>query len=168
VAGTSSSSPAPASSPLASLTRLWLAAAVAIVALAVVVVLTSDADSTVPAALPVLLTVAVAVGAIAGVVAVDRSLVTSPPADPDTAIAEVRTRAFLQLAILEAPLLLGVALGFTLGPSWVAAVGAVGALVALVLSWPSSARLDRLARSWRASGVEVTLDGGGDGTAGDG
>jgi hypothetical protein len=156
VAGTTPSS---TSDPLASLRRLWVAAAVAIVLLATVVVLTSDASSTVPAALPVLLTLAVAAGAVAGVVAVDRSLAATPPADPDHGMAEVRTRAFLQLAILEAPLLLGVALGFTLGPPWVAAVGAAGALVALVLSWPSAARLERLTRTWRADGVEITLDG---------
>jgi hypothetical protein len=165
VAGTTPSS---TSDPLAPLRRLWAVSASTVVLLAAVVVLTSDATSTVPTALPVLLTLAVAAGAVVGVVAVDRSLAGSPPADPDHALAEVRTRAYLQLAILEAPLLLGVALGFTLGPPWVAAVGAAGALVALVLSWPSSARLDRLARSWRASGVEVRLDDSGDGTAGDG
>jgi hypothetical protein len=156
VAGTTPSS---ASDPLASLRRLWAASAGTVLLLAAVVVLTSDADSTVPAALPVLLTLAVAAGAVVGVVAVDRSLAASPPAEPDHAIAEVRTRAFLQLAILEAPLLLGVALGFTLGPPWVAAVGAAGALVALVLSWPSSVRLERLRTTWRASGVEVAFDG---------
>jgi hypothetical protein len=156
VAGTT---PPSASDPLASLGRLWMAAAVAILLLATVVVWTSDADSTVPTALPVLLTLAVAAGAVAGVVAVDRSLAATPPADLDHAVGEVRTRAFLQLAILEAPLLLGVALGFTLGPPWVAAVGAAGALVALALSWPSSSRLERLASTWRANGVEITLDG---------
>jgi hypothetical protein len=159
--------PSSASEPLASLRRLWVIAAVAILLLATVVVLSSDAASTVPAALPVLLTLAVAAGAVAGVVAVDRSLAATPPADPDHAVAEVRTRAFLQLAILEAPLLLGVALGFTLGPSWVAAVGAAGALVALALSWPSSARLERLTSTWRASGAEITRDGH-HGPAGDG
>jgi hypothetical protein len=156
VAGTT---PPSGSDPLASLGRLWMAAAGAILVLATVVVLTSDAVSTVPTALPVLLTLAVAAGAVAGIVAVDRSLAATPPTDRDHAVAEVRTRAFLQLAILEAPLLLGVALGFTLGPPWVAAVGAAGALVGLALSWPSSTRLERLTSTWRASGVEITLTG---------
>jgi hypothetical protein len=151
------------SSPLATLVRLWSAAAIAVVVLAFVVVLTSDASSTVPAWLPVVLTIAVAAGALVGVLAVDRSLAATPPADAGTATDEVRTRAFLQLAILEAPLLLGVALGFTLGPPWVAAVGAAGALAALALTWPSAGRLERFERAWRASGHEISLQDGVDG-----
>jgi hypothetical protein len=146
----------PASS-LRSLRRLWLGVAGGVVLLTLIVLATSDADSTVPAALTVVLTVAVAVGALAGVVTVDRTFATSAPVDDATAIQELRTRAFLQLAILEAPVLLGVALGFALGPPWVAAVGAAGALVALVVSRPTQGRLAGFDRSWRSAGRDVSL-----------
>lgn len=149
--------PIDAPSTLRSLRRLWLAVAVGVVLLTLIVVWTSDADSTVPAALTVVLTVAVAVGALAGVMAVDRTFAASAPADDATAIQELRTRAFLQLAILEAPVLLGVALGFALGPPWVAAVGAAGALVSLAVSRPTRDRLARLDGSWRAAGHDVSL-----------
>jgi F0F1-type ATP synthase membrane subunit c/vacuolar-type H+-ATPase subunit K len=103
------------------------------------------------------LTVAVAVGALAGVITVDRTFAASAPADDATAIQELRTRAFLQLAILEAPVLLGVALGFALGPPWVAAVGAAGALVALAASRPTRGRLAGFDGSWRSDGHDVSL-----------
>jgi hypothetical protein len=140
-----------------SLTRLWVGVAVAVVALAVVVAATSDADSTVPAALPAVLTAAVAAGAAAGVAAVDRSFAASPPADDAAAVQELRTRAFLQLAILEAPLLLAVALGFTLGPPWVVAVGAAGALGALAIARPTRGRFARFDAAWQAMGNDVSL-----------
>jgi hypothetical protein len=146
-----------APAPLRTLARLWVAVSVAVVLLTLVVLLTSDADSSVPAALPVLLTVAVAAGAIAGVAAVDRLFAASPPPDDVTALEELRTRAFLQLAILEAPVLLGVALGFTLGPPWVVAVAAAGALVALVLARPSRGRLARIDAAWARVGHDVSL-----------
>jgi hypothetical protein len=142
---------------LRTLARLWAGAAVAIAVLAVVVLATSDAASTVPAWLSVALTVAVSAGAVAGVLAVDRSLVVSPPADDAAAADELRTRAYLQLAILEAPVLLGVALGFTLGPPWVATVGAAGGLASLVLTAPHRRRLGRLEAAWQAAGHDVSV-----------
>jgi protein-S-isoprenylcysteine O-methyltransferase Ste14 len=149
------------------LVRLWGAVAAAVLVLTAVVLVTSDADSTVPAALPVTLTAAVAVGAAAGVAAVDRNLADHPPADDAAAVQELRTRTFLQLAILEAPVLLGVALGFTLGPPWVAVIGAAGALGALVLARPTRARLGRLDAAWRDAGRDVSvLRGLGEGAAG--
>jgi hypothetical protein len=143
--------------PVRALGRLWVGAAAAIVTLAAVVLVTSDADSTVPAVLPVVLTVAVSIGAVVAVVAVDRSLAASTPADDAAAVAELRTRAFLQLAILEAPVLIGVALGFTLGPPWVAVVGAGGGLVALAVSAPTRRRLGRFEGTWRRAGQELSL-----------
>ena len=143
--------------PVHALSRLWAGAAAAILLLAAVVLVTSDADSTVPAVLPVLLTVAVSIGAVVAVVAVDRSLAASMPADDDAAVAELRTRAFLQLAILEAPVLIGVALGFTLGPPWVAVVGAAGGLAALAVSAPTRRRLERFEGAWRHAGHVISL-----------
>jgi predicted MFS family arabinose efflux permease len=149
---------APDSPPTSrTLATLWTAAAGAIVLLAAVVLMTSDASSTVPAWLPVALTVAVAAGAVAAVVAVDRSLAAAPPADDEAALAELRTRAFLQLAILEAPVLLGVALGFTLGPPSVAAVGAAGGLAALAVTAPSRRRMARFDAAWHRLGHDVSL-----------
>jgi hypothetical protein len=146
--------PPPTSRPLA---KLWGAAAGGVALLAVVVLVTSDASSTVPAWLPVALTLAVAAGAVAAVVAVDRSLAADPPADDAAALAELRTRAFLQLAILEAPVLLGVALGFTLGPPSVAAVGAAGGLAALAVTAPSRRRMARFDDAWHRLGHDVSL-----------
>jgi hypothetical protein len=143
--------------PVRALGRLWAGAAAAIVLLAAVVLVTSDADSTVPAVLPVVLTVAVSFAAVVAVVAVDRSLAASTPEDDAAAVGELRTRAFLQLAILEAPVLIGVALGFTLGPPWVAVVGAAGGLVALAVSAPTRRRLGRLEDAWRRAGHELSL-----------
>jgi hypothetical protein len=142
---------------LRGLVRLWAVVGGIVALVTVVVLLTSDASSTVPAALPVVLTAALALGATSAVVAVDRSFVTNPPDDDLMALHELRTRSFLQLAILEAPALLGVALGFTLGPPWVAAVGAAGSLASLVLARPTRGRLARFDAAWREGGHDVSL-----------
>jgi hypothetical protein len=149
----------PAEPPLdrRALARLWAAASAAVVVLAGIVLATSTASSTVPAVLPAILTAAVSLGAVGAVVAVDRTFVSSPPADDAAAARELRTRAYGQLAILEAPVLLGVGLGFVLGPPWVVVVAAGGALAALVLTWPSRRRLGRFDDAWRAAGSDVSL-----------
>jgi hypothetical protein len=142
---------------LRTLRVLWLAVIGALVVLVTVVVVTADADSTVPDALPVLLTLAAALGAFVGVVAVDRSFAGAAPEDDAAALTELRTRAFLQLAIIEAPALLGVALAYVLGPPWVAIVGAAGALVSVVRCWPGRTRLRRIDAAWRDAGHDASL-----------
>jgi hypothetical protein len=161
----SGSPPNNGTSVVRGLTRLWAVAAVAVALLAAVVVLTSDADSSVPAALPAVLTGAVAVGAVAGVVAVDRTFAATAPADDDAARQELRTRSYLQLAILEAPVLLGVALGFALGPPWVAVVGSAGALAALAAARPTRGRLASFDEAWQRAGHDVSLLRRHDGTS---
>jgi hypothetical protein len=142
---------------LRGLARLWVVVGGIVALVTLVVVLTSDASSTVPDALPVVLTAAFALGAVSAVTAVDRSFVTNTPDGDLAALYELRTRSFLQLAILEAPALLGVALGFTLGPPWVAAVGAAGSLAALVLARPTRGRLARFDAAWRERGRDVSM-----------
>jgi hypothetical protein len=61
------------------------------------------------------------------------------------------------VGIAEAPVLLGVALAFVLGPRWAAAVGAVGGFAVLAVARPTVARLSRIEAAWQAAGHDVSL-----------
>lgn len=135
----------------------WAAASVVAAAALVVPWVVPDPETTVPAVLPVVLAVSVAAAALVGCVAVERGLLARPPTDERDATAEVTSRLVLQIALLEAPALLSVALAAFIGPPWVAAVGGLLALVGLVAIRPSDARLARLASRWRAAGADVDL-----------
>jgi hypothetical protein len=143
---------------LRSVQLLWLAFA-GVVALVAVLVpfIVPDPGSTVPAALPVLLAATAGIGALVGIVALDRGLTAASPADDRAAVAELRSRLVMQAAIAEAPALLAVALAFVLGPPWAATAGALPGLVGLAMVRPSTARLERLDAAWRAEGVDVSL-----------
>jgi hypothetical protein len=54
-----------------------------------------------------------------------------------------RTTVFSRLAIVEAIGLLGIVLAIAVGPWWLALIGSAFSLVALALSWPSSADQER-------------------------
>lgn len=148
----------PGEASLRSVQNLWwvFTSIVAVVALGVPF-LVPDPDSTVPAALPVALAAAAGIGALVGIVALDRGLTATTPSDDRAAIAELRSRMVMQAAIAEAPALLAVALAFVLGPPWTATAGALPALVGLALVRPSRARLERLDARWREAGVDVSL-----------
>jgi hypothetical protein len=141
----------------APLTRLWLVAATATLLITAAVLVTSDASSTVPAVLPAVLIGAVSLGAVGAVAAVDRNFAASPPADDAAARIELRLRAYGQLAVLEFPLLLGVAAGFLLGPPWIVVISAVGVLASLAMTWPTRSRLARFDAVWQAAGHDVSL-----------
>jgi hypothetical protein len=143
---------------LRSIAQLWWAFLVVVAAVAVVVPLVADdPGSTVPAVLPAALALAAGAAALVGAVAIDRGLLAARPADDRAAVAELRTRLVLQMAIAEFPALLGVALAFVLGPPWVATVGALPAIVALLLVRPRAARFERIDAAWRAGGVDASL-----------
>jgi hypothetical protein len=77
-------------------------------------------------------------------------------------------RAYGQLAVLEFPLFLGVAMGFVLGPPWIVLLAAVGALAALAVTWPTRSRLARFDAAWQAAGHDVSLLRSADGPHGTG
>lgn len=146
---------------LRSVRTLWLSFTVVVGLVAVLVpFLVPDPGSTVPPILPVLLAAAAGVGALVGIVTLDRGLTATTPADDRAAVAELRSRLVMQAAIAEAPALLAVALAFVLGPPWAATAGALPGLVGLLLVRPSAARLERLDAGWRAAGRDVSLQRG--------
>jgi hypothetical protein len=143
---------------LRSLQLVWWAFVGAVTVLALAVpVLAAGTSSTVPASLPAALTLAVGAGALISVLAIDRGLTTRPPGDDRAAVTELRSRLVLQLAVAEAPALLGVALSFALGPPWIVAVAALPTLLALLRVRPSRRRIDRLDQAWRAAGGKASL-----------
>lgn len=143
---------------LRAIVQLWWAFVGVVAVVAVVVPLVAeDPSSTVPAVLPAALALAAGAASLVGTVAIDRGLLASAPADDRAAVAELRSRLVLQMAIAEFPALLAVALAFVLGPPWVATAGALPALAALLLIRPRAARLDRIDAAWRAEGHDVSL-----------
>jgi hypothetical protein len=143
---------------LRSVRWLWLAFTLVVAAVAVLIpLLVPDPEATVPAALPAVLALSAGVGALAGILAIDRGLVASRPADDRAAVAELRSRLVMQAAIAEAPALLAVAMAVVLGPPWVAAAGALPGLLGLLLVRPTGARFAKLDAAWRAAGVDVSL-----------
>jgi hypothetical protein len=142
---------------VARLQRLWTLFAVTVVTLAAIGALVSDAESTVPAALPVLLVLALGGGALAAMLVVERGLLTSEPADDAAAGEEVRARLALQIAIAEAPTLLAFALTFALGPRWVVLVGGAVSLGLLLRVRPTRRRLETIEASWRRMGSQASV-----------
>lgn len=147
----------PESAYLRGLQRLWLAFLVGIAAIAVVIVVVADVEPTLPAALPAALAAAAGVGAILGVHAIDRVFAATPPRDEASARGEYRMRLVLQAVLAETAVLAAVVLTFFFGPGWVAAIGGVAGVVALVLVRPSRERFTRFDRAWAAQGSEVSL-----------
>jgi hypothetical protein len=135
----------------------WLFLAVVAVVAVVVPLVADDPGSTVPAVLPAALTLAAGAAALVGAVAIDRGLLAARPADDRAAVAELRTRLVLQMAIAEFPALLGVALAYVLGPPWVATIGALPTVAALLLVRPRAARFERIDAAWRAGGADASL-----------
>lgn len=137
---------------------LWLAFA-GIVALVAVLppFIAPDPGTSVPAVLPAGLALATGLGALAGTVAIDRSLAATPPADDTDAVVELRSRLVMQAALAEAPALLGVVLTFVFGPPWVVVTGAAPGLIAMLIVRPRRARLERFDARWRSLGADVSL-----------
>lgn len=135
---------------------VWGAATAVVVTLAVAVPLVvPDPATTVPAALPTALAASAGVAALLGVAVLERGLAARAPADADAAARELTTRLVLQVALLEAPTLLSVALAAVVGPPTVVLAGAAPALVGLAMVRPTASRLDRHARSWREGGGDA-------------
>lgn len=137
---------------------LWLAATSIVAAVGVLVpLLGGDPSSTVPIALPATLVVVVGATAAGGALLIDQGLRSTPPADDRAAVAALTSRLVMQIAVLEAPALLGVALAFVLGPPWVATLAALPCLLALAVLRPGRGRFERLDAAWRDQGVDVSL-----------
>lgn len=115
-----------------------------------------DPDSTVPAALPVALIGSAVAGALVGVAVLDRGLVARRPTDEDDAARELLTRLVLQVALLEAPTLLAVAIAVVLGPPWLVLVAALPALAGLLAIRPGPGRRARLRRAWEQADPDDT------------
>lgn len=144
-------------SPLTLLRRLWVGVAAGLLVLTVFVLVAAGARSTVPAPLPLALAAVAGVAAVIGARAVDRVFAATPPSDDEAALAELRQRAYLVVGIAEAPVLLGVAIAFVIGPRWAAAVGALGGLSVLIVARPTVARLARIEAVWQDAGHDVSL-----------
>lgn len=146
-------SPAFAAARLRLARTVWWAAASVVTAVALVVpVVVPDPETTVPAALPAVLGVTTAVAALVGVLVLDRGLLARRPADGEDAARELTARLVMQVALLEAPVLLAVALAAVVGPPWVVLPGALPALAGLLVLHPGRARLARLRARWDAAG----------------
>ena len=137
--------------------RLWLGFAAGIAVVATIAVVAADAQPELPPALPAGLAAAAAVAGIVGVAAVDRTFAASPPQDDERALAEFKTRAFLQVGIAEAPVLIAFALTFVFGPPWVAAIGGIGGIVALAVARPTASRIQRIENAWQTAGRDVSI-----------
>lgn len=144
--------------PLTTTRRLWAGVLGGLVVIAVIVLVLADAEPDVPAILPAALVAAAGVAAIVGVEAVDRTFGAAPPEHDRAALTEYRVRFFLQVAIIEAPVLLAVALAFVLGPGWIVTVGILAAIVAMLRVRPTMARLRRFDATWQAAGHDVSLE----------
>lgn len=148
---------APAEVGLRSIVQLWWFFVVVVAAVGLVPLIAEDPASSVPAVLPAALALVAGAAALVGTIALDRGLLAARPADDRAAVTELRSRLVLQMAIAEFPALLGIALAFVLGPPWVATVGAVPAVTALLLVRPRAARFRRIDTAWRAGGVDASL-----------
>ncbi len=137
--------------------RLWLAFLVGVLLLGGVLTVVVDVEPTIPVALPLLLSVAMAVAAGVGVLAIDRIFAASPPGDDDTAVGELRTRMVLQAVLAETLVLLTTILAALIGPRWNIAIGALAAVAILLWVRPRPARLRRFEAAWAAAGAEVSL-----------
>lgn len=142
---------------LRTMSTIWVAFVATVPVLVVVTLLAGDRTPELPVILPAVLVVSVGVATIVAVVALERMLAASPPADLDAAFATVRARRLTQWAVSEAPMMLAIALALVLGPPWVVAVGASGTLCALAIARPGAASLERLDRAWQAAGSPVSL-----------
>ena len=142
---------------VARLQRMWSVFVGAVVVLCVAGALVADTESTVPAALPVLLVLALGAGAVAGVLVVDRGLYLVSPDDDERAGEEVRARLALQIAIGQTPTLLAFALAFVLGPPWVVLVGGAVSVGMLLKVRPTRARLEELEQVWRRGGADASV-----------
>lgn len=142
---------------LHSVQLIWTGVLAGLVLVAVLVLVLAGARSEVPTVLSAALVAAMGAAAIVGVEAVDRTFAAAPPENDRAALTEYRVRFVLQIAILEAPVLLAVAMAFVLGPAWIIALGAGGAFVALLRVRPSLARLRRFDATWQAAGHDVSL-----------
>lgn len=134
----------------------WAATGVVTAAGALVPLVLPDPGSTVPAALPAGLVASAVLGSLVGVGVLDRGLTARRPTGADDAGRELLTRMVLQVALLEAPTLLAVAIAAVLGPPWLVLVAAVPALVALLVIRPGPARLARLQRAWEQADPDTT------------
>ncbi len=132
---------------------VWWAATGVVATVAVVAPLViPDPGTTVPAVLPAVLAASTVAAALVGVVVLDRGLTARTPDGPDDAGRELTSRLVLQIAVLEAPALLAVALAAVVGPPWVVLVGAVPVLAGLLWLRPSAGRLRRLEAAWQRAG----------------
>ena len=143
--------------PLAVQHRLWLAFLGGVVLLGGVLTVVVDVEPTIPVALPLLLSASIAGATAIGVLAIDRIFAASPPADDNTAVAELRTRLVLQAVLAETLVLATTILAALVGPRWNVAIGAVAAVAILLWVRPRPARLRRFEAAWAAAGSEVSL-----------
>lgn len=139
------------------LLRLWLGVAIGLAVITTLVLVAATAEPTLPAILPLSLVAAAGVGAVIGARAVDRLFAASPPRDDAAALAELRQRAYLAVGIAEAPVLLGVAVAFVIGPRWAAVVGAIAGLAVLVVARPTVPRITRIESAWQDAGHDVSI-----------
>lgn len=143
--------------PLVVQQQLWLAFLVGVVLLGGVLTVVVDVEPTLPAALPLLLSAAMAVAAFLAVLAIDRIFAASPPDDDAAAVGELRTRMVLQAVLAETLVLVTTILAALVGPRWNVAVGAVAATGILLWVRPRPERLRRFEAAWTAAGSNVSL-----------
>lgn len=143
--------------PLRVQQQLWLAFLVGVVLLGTILTAVVDVEPQLPAALPLLLSAAIAVATFLAVLAIDRIFAASPPADDATAVGELRTRLVLQAVLAETLVLITTVLAALVGPRWNIALGAVAATGILLWVRPRPARLRRFEAAWAAAGADVSL-----------
>jgi hypothetical protein len=154
--------PASSSPFLRTCQQLWAVLLVGVLGLAGVVTFLAPSEATLPPLLPAALAAAIGAAGVVGVLAIERLFAATPPVDDGAALAEYRTRLVLQAVVAEAVVALAAVIAFVFGPAWVAAVGGLFAVTALLLARPSQARFRRLDAAWAAAGADVSLVRGAD------
>jgi hypothetical protein len=143
--------------PIGRLRRPWAALGATAVVLAVLAATTSPSTSDLPAWLPVTLVAASSAGTLAAMVAVGRGLARTSPADDDAALAELRARQALRLAIGLAPVLLGVAMAVIFGHRATLLVAAIVAGVIAAVGNPRNNWLQAVDASWNERGLRASI-----------
>lgn len=143
---------------LASQHLLWSAFLLGVVALATLLTIVVDVTPTLPVALPLLLSAAIAVAAALATIGMDRVFAATPPVDDTTAIAEFRTRLVLQAVIAETLVLVTTILAAMLGPRWNVAIGGIMGVAILLRVRPTTRRLQRFDDAWAEAGADVSLE----------
>ncbi len=127
----------------------WLFGGLVAVVAFVGLVARTPSPSTLPAILPVGLTLAAGAGALAGMAVMQRALWLSRPQSDAAALRFFQSRQVAQIAIALAPVLVGTALGVVFGQRASVLAAALVGSACLAFGLPRPTRVRALDASWQ-------------------